>query len=1041
MSTRRLLFCFLPLLPQLLEAQGVTTAAIHGTVTEHDGPEIVGAMVRLINQSNGRRWEIATRSSGRFGLEDVSVGGPYRIEVRAVGFTPQARDGIILALGQRLVADFSLHPAAVTLEPITVIADVDPVLDPGRTGPSETISSEIISGLPNLGRDYLNLTTLSPQTAVHSSLGTPPTGGISIGGQNRLFNSFQIDGGTNQDLYTGRLPGRETLVRPISLEALKEIQVLVSPFDVRHGGFAGGLVNGVTKSGSNEVEGSVFGLVADGALVGESVAGGDAAAFQARHFGGTIGGPVARDRAHYFLSVDVQRSVVPDPGPLVSDTAGGADTLRVGISNASVTRFQNILRNTYSLEPGTLGPVEGEVPVEDIFGKVSVQLGTNSHLEVSHHYLHGDRQGFLPRPFAEYRLSGLDRRDPSTANTSRLIWTSLLGGRWSNGLTVSYLHLRDGCRPTAMFPLVVAQADQGTIRTGTDPRCPSSFGQEALEITENLTVGLGAHVLTLGTHAELLHFTDNLLQNSPGIWRFRSLDLLEMGQAFRYDRALPGPLYSGGVNFRSRQVGAYLQDQWNPSRTLTITVGLRVDVPFLPDPIATNDSLELLLSIDTARLPTGNLLWSPRLGINYDVRGAGRTFLRGGVGLFSGRIPYMWLGNAYRDNGRQVLFLTCAGAQVPPFDPLNQPETCSNGAGPTAQVSFFDPGFKFPQNLKAALGVDHRLPGGIIGTVDLLYTRAVHQLYVSDANLISPTGNAQGEGGRLLFGTMSGTSTTFTATPTRRNAAFGQVARVSNKTGDHAFSFSTQLRKRFGNRLDVAALYAYTRAQDRLSLVHIPTGFNLEGTPLQGTLDDRRLGPSYFEIPHRVQLTATVRLPYHAQLSLLYAAGSGTPFTYVINGDANADGIGSGLIFQDIVYVPRDSTDISLQAPADWAQLDSYIRAEPCLQRQRGRIMGRNSCRNAWFGTLNVRLTKAFTTVAGQSLELTADVYNVLNMIDRDWGQSRVTSPGPAETLLRLVGYDASAGRGVYSLTPPGLRQTQDLASRWQLELGARYTF
>jgi hypothetical protein len=177
------------------------------------------------------------------------------------------------------------------------------------------------------------------------------------------------------------------------------------------------------------------------------------------------------------------------------------------------------------------------------------------------------------------------------------------------------------------------------------------------------------------------------------------------------------------------------------------------------------------------------------------------------------------------------------------------------------------------------------------------------------------------------------------------------------------------------------------------------------------------------------------------RLSLLYAGASGTPFTYVINGDANADGIGTGPAKNDIVYVPRDSLDISLAAPADWRRLDAFVQAEPCLRLQRGRILQRNSCRNPWFGTLSARLTKAFPTLAGQSLELTADVYNVLNLLNRRWGQYRVTTLDPRVPLLALVGYDATRGRGVYRLALPGRNQAQDLESRWQLVFGARYAF
>lgn len=1029
----------LAFLPRLVAAQGVTTAAIQGTVVSEASTPIAGASVRVTNASNGRRWEVTTPSSGHYVLEDVAIGGPYRIEVRALGYTPETWAWIVLALGQRLVANFALQPNPIELAPLTVTAKADPVLNPGRTGPAEIITAARIAALPNIGRDFLSLTALSPQVAISPSSSNAATGGMTIGGQNRLLNGFQIDGGVNYDVYTGRIqPGREALPRPISLEAVEELEVLVAPLDVRHGGFAGGVVNAVTKSGTNAIHGSVFGSLADAALVGRNVLGDDAGGFTTWQYGGAIGGPIVHDRVHYFLNADLQRRAIADAGPLISDTVGGADTIGIGIRYASATRFQDILRNTYSLDPGTLGPYEGRVPATDMFGKITVQLGTNSHLELSHHYTQGNRRTTIGRQFGTYFLSSLGQRTPVTANASRLIWTSLLGSRWSNELIASYLRSSESCRPNTPLPLIRVTADRGMLVAGTAVTCPSSSAHTVLELTENVTIGFGAHVFTLGTHGELLRFEDQQLQGGVGLWNFRNLDSLAVGRAVHYERTLPGPLRGRGIEFHARQVGFYLQDRWHPSRSLTLTAGVRLDVPFLPDPVATNEALKAALGIDTGQLPSGNLLWSPRLGINYDVKGEGHTFLRGGIGLFSGRPAYVWVSGAYRDNGTQQLFLSCDGAQVPAFDPMNQPNTCASGAGPTQRLSFFDPNARFPQSLKASLGIDQRLPGDIVGTLDVLYTRAQHQLYYSDANLLSPLGLAPGEGNRLLYGAISAAGL---ATPARRDPAFGQVVRASNRSGDHTLSVAFQLRKQFADRAELSALYARTRARDRMSLTNPLARANLETTPLDGTLDDRQWRTSFFEIPHRVELSAAVRLPLRVRLSLLYAGASGTAYTYTIRGDVNADGIGNATMTNDIAYVPLDSLDIALANPGDWATLNRFIEDELCLRRQRGRILERNSCRNPWFGTLNARVTKAFPTFSGHSLELTADVYNVLNLIDRGWGQYRATTLDPGTPLLLLAGYDAGAGRGVYRLQLPGFRQIQDLPSRWQLELSARYVF
>ncbi|HEX6106555.1 MAG TPA: carboxypeptidase regulatory-like domain-containing protein, partial [Gemmatimonadales bacterium] len=704
--------------PRLLVAQGITTAALTGAVTREDGSPIAGSVLTITHEGNGRRWEIVTGSSGRFLLEHVTVGGPYRIEARAIGFAPRARAGILVALGQRLAVNFALEPKPPELPELSVSAAADPALDRGRTGPAEVIDAATIARLPNPRRDFLQLTLLSPQVASSPSSVFSRSGGIVIGGQSRMSNSFRIDGGLSHDLYRGGLPGRETLPRPISLEAIEEIQVHAAPFDVRHAGFTGGLVNAVTKSGANTVHGSAFVFLADRALVGTNAVGDEAGEFRTWQLGGSVGGPLLRDRAHYYLSLDIQRRTAADPGPLIMDTVGGADVALIGISYGSAIRFQDALRDTYGLDPGTLGPVDGRRPAEDLFGKVSFQLGTNNHLEASHHYRHGDVAGSPDRHFGLYALSSVAQRHLSATHSSRLIWSSLLGGRWSSQLIVSHLRVRDRCEPGGILPRVAVLADSGLLSAGPGARCPTdSFGQDVLEATENLTLGLGAHVVTVGARGELLHFTDGVLVSSPGAWRFRSLDALEAGRASSYSRAYHGSADSGRVEFRVRQIGMYAQDRWTPARGLTLTAGLRLDVPFLPDPIPTNAALQTALGADTGRLPGGHLLWSPRLGINYDLRGEGRTFLRSGVGLFSGHLPYTWIGSGYHDGGRE-LFVTCAGAQVPPFDPVNQPVECAEGGGAFPQLGFFEPGVRFPRTFKAAVGMDQRLPGDVVGTLD-----------------------------------------------------------------------------------------------------------------------------------------------------------------------------------------------------------------------------------------------------------------------------------------------------------------------------------
>jgi len=277
----------------------------------------------------------------------------------------------------------------------------------------------------------------------------------------------------------------------------------------------------------------------------------------------------------------------------------------------------------------------------------------------------------------------------------------------------------------------------------------------------------------------------------------------------------------------------------------------------------------------------------------------------------------------------------------------------------------------------------------------------------------------------------------------------GEIFRVSNRDGDHSVSLSTQVRKRFGEALALYMSYAYSQAHDRMSLVNLPARANFSNTPLDGTLDDRRLRASFFETPHKVAVAATLNLPYRLQFSLLYQGASQPPYTYVIDGDANADRIGgAGSLLNDIVYVPRNSGDITLQmkdgsaaTPAEYARLEAFIEQQPCLSEQRGRIMERGRCENGWLASLNARLTTTVPLGGGQHLEITADVFNLPNLITSRWGQYRDATTGPSVPLLKLVGWDTANGRGVYKLELPRRGVVEDLASRWRIQLGARYAF
>jgi hypothetical protein len=514
------------------------------------------------------------------------------------------------------------------------------------------------------------------------------------------------------------------------------------------------------------------------------------------------------------------------------------------------------------------------------------------------------------------------------------------------------------------------------------------------------------------------------------------------------------------ATFNVQQIGLYAQDEWTPNDRLTLTAGVRMDVPFNDKP-AQNPALAAnpFLPINTAVFPSGNVLWSPRLGFNFDPTGDGQTILRGGVGYFSGRPPYVWLSNAFVGTGLEQAELTCSGAGVVPaftIDPAAQPTVCEGGAGATAarpSPSYFVDDFKFPQTFRISVGADRRLPGGVVGTVDFLYAKNVNQLYIQDANLINLGQNSEG---RFMYGqlTTSGTGA-FTATPFRLTPASGPDAvgaavLHSNTPLGRTFSGTVQLQKSFSSGLEFNVGYTHSNAKDAMSLTSSQAFSNYQFAAVDGPLEGRFLRTSFFDVPHKITLSGTVNLPLSSALSLIYIGRSGDPFSWIVNGDANADGVNGN----DLPFIPASPDEISLVDPAQYAELDAFIESQDCLQESRGQILERNTCRNPWQNYLNARLATTIPTVGTQGLELSLDLFNLLNFVDRDWGLYKQVSEfegGPR--FLNAAGFDAVNDRPTYRFTAPAIIETTVFGenpsgaqsgvnrSRWTMQLGARYRF
>jgi hypothetical protein len=1015
-------------------AQGVTVAVVEGVVVNSSGAA-VEALVVLRHPGTGAEYRVITQGSGRFRLEVVPNPGPYLLEARVLGKALVVLEGLRLEAGDRIYRRLVLGDAQQVVLPEVEVRS-PPI--PASGGPDYVIPGEGVRNLPLLNRDFVGLFATVPQ-----ALGR---GLNSIGGQHPAYNAIRIDGGIGNDVYgVGRTPGSAAGAKSISLEAIEGIRVLIAPFDVRQGGFAGALINAVTRSGTNRLEGSVFTSFQRSFLVGRDAAGRAVATFDKTQYGVTLGGPIRRDLLHFFLAADLQHSATPFAGP----EAGAPGT---GISEATARRAREVFRNVYGFDPGGPEPPVIQQPDRDLFAKLAWIAGPGRRVEISHNWVEARSDAFNRDVRNQvnrdgWQLSGSGEKRNAKIHATRL-QASVVGHRWSHELVAAYQTIDEALGANLSVPLFLVQDQPRTYLAGgsTVTGQGTILDQRLLEVTDNVTWTAGPHTVTAGASAQLLHFTDNLFLNAWGVWRFPSVDALEQLAPDRYEVNLP--LREGGpiAKFNARVFAGYVQDRTRLGERLTATGGIRIEAPFVDAP-RTNPALaasDTLGRIDTGATLLGRASLAPRLGLMYDVSGGWRTVLRGGIGGFTAQTPFVWLGGAFSNTGLDQETLICEaadGVPAPVTDTAQRPDRCLRSAGrprTVPSVVAFSPAFSFPQAVKVLVGVDHAFGSSVTGSVDLILSRSRHAAYVTDVNL-EPVGVTSE--GRVIYGTVSSGGT---AAPHRKDPVFGQVLRFDDRSGDREVAAILSLSKVWRSGGYVQLGYQWSRAQDRFSLVRPAAMLTFRETPIDGSLAERNRTRSGFDAPH--SLTASGVLPLWGGLTVGFLGRyqSGRPFAYGVDGDANADGIN----VNDLFYVPRWATDISLTNPAQFADLNRFIESEPCLRRQRGRIMARNSCRNPAFATLDARLAEA-VSLGGRRVEVALDFFNVLNFLDGDWGRIReATAREYKGGLVRVSGWDPAAGRPVYSLPIDGgqvvlpvRNQVLIDPSRWRLQLGARLRY
>ena len=1034
---------FMLVVPAAMFAQGVTTAAFNGVVTDQKGNPLVGANVVAVHEPSGTRYGATTREDGWYNIPNVRVGGPYTITVSYLGYKEEKVSGIYLKLGEDRRVNFRLVETALPGEEVTVVAEENPIMSAARTGALTLVSEERIESLPTIQRSIQDFARLSP-LIVGTNIGSSDNiGGVNVAGKSNRYNNIQVDGAILNDVFglpASGTPGGQANAQPISLDAVQEFQVSVAPFDVRQSGFAGGLINIITRSGTNRFEGSAYYFGRNEDFVSDAdTLGGKLSTFDEFQTGFRLGGPIVKNKAFFFVSGELKRR----DDPLEVKFRGETGAVVFDLPTDSLQRIIDIVRNKFGYDPGGFNPFTRSTDDNKIFARLDINLSDHHRLTLRHNFVDANLDRGLTRSSSTFSLESQLYEFLSTTNSTVAELTSTLGDNLANEARLSATFVRDKRDPKAQaFPQVEVFVDNKTVRFGVERFSQANkLDQDIIEFTDNLSYYRGNHVFTFGTHNEFYSFTNLFIQDFYGRYRFNSIADLENDRPsrFTYSYSLTGnPRQT--ANWDAYLLGFYAQDNWKVTNRLNVTYGLRLDVPIFPDdPFENPNFAAQFPGRSTSKVPSGNLMWAPRLGFNYAVDEARKTQIRGGIGVFNGRNPFVWLSNQYSNTGMDFARLDLRDPNlIPGLANRPTPGSPISGANPiqTTEINITDPDFKFPQALRTDIAVDHELIPGYIGTVEFLYTKNINDIDYVDLNLGQPIGRAFD--GRPLYRFQN------------ESSDFTRVLLLKNTSEGYQWDFTVQLEKLPGQGLipGLTASLAYTlgEAKDvnsgRSSRAISNWQFNETVDP-----NNAQLARSDFEIRHRILATASYRFKYGngfgTTVTLFYEGRSGRPFNYIYNGDANGD----GARFNDLAYIPASPDEIILQ-DGTWDELNAFIESREALRNARGHIIGRNADREPWVNQLDFRLLQDIPTVRGQKIQLSLDILNVLNLLSPNkWGFQKFMR-FQSYSLFRFRGYDEDTGKPILSFFAPKKKDgeyqifdTDNLLSRWQIQLGIRYTF
>lgn len=1082
----------------------ITTSGMSGTVKNAKNEALVGASVAATHIPTGTVYTVQSRANGRFDINNMNNGGPYKIEVTYVNHDKDQKDDVFLNLGEVFRYDFILTQNSVSLSELTVAARARATTD-AKGGTSSSIGREKIELTTAVGRniqDYIKVTPFAKTLNGNE-------GAVTIAGQNNRYNSFYIDGAINNDVFglaNSGTNGGQTGGAPISIDAIDQFQIMISPYDASVGNFTGGGINAVTKGGTNNIEGSVYYFFRNEKLAGKNpLQRKDTAqrfpAFKNKTYGFRIGGPIIKNKLFYFASFEQQR----DATPQLFDFAtyrGNTNTV------AGVEALKAHVRTTYGYDMGDWQVTTRKFDADRIAAKIDWNITNKHRLTLSGRYskLVSNSPSLSSATSINFSNGGFRFPHRTTAFTFEL--KSTLTRNISNRLLATYSDVLDDRSIVGdPFPRVFLNDGSGSFTFGGENSSTQNLlTQKNLSIVDNLRWNIKNHSVSAGVDFEKFKVFNVFIQNTYGNYNYGATGNTSGIQKFMannvnatsYSLGFPNTdknLNDGtgaGAKFDVSKLAFYIADEIKIGNNFTLNLGIRADKwKFITTPYTdnyTNDSAIVqfakyydLKGARSGQKPKFPIAVSPRLGFTYRIPDMAVT-VRGGIGLFAGRMPLVWPGGTYNNNGYFVGGYSANTAALNiirfrwnPNDIVGsvwQPNQVGQGftKGPLNLIS---KDFRMPKVMRTSLGFDKNFGKGWTGTFEVLVTKNINEIYYTNINILPPIGVSVGPGSRSVYG-VNGTATA--VIPIANNGTGANpydnsilVRNNSDKKG-FAYNFNVGIEKRTRTGFNFSGSYAYGNSQvsnEATSSVNFSQWRFIEAVNGRNTLG---LSASDFDMGHRLLGTISKKFTYMkgklaTTISLTYIGQSGSPLSYVyVTSMTRDDGTTGG---NDMIYIPTAAelqsqtflpntvgtapNQVTYTPQQQKDALEAYIQTDKYLSKNRGKFADRNGARLPFTHNVDLKLIQDFTLKLGKksySLQLTWEVANFGNMIDRDWGK-QYFGLNDQFGLVTFAGYVSATNftpqyRFNPTITKPynfNNSATPGYANRWVSTIGLRFNF